>query len=148
MRIKPILLALLIIAGTTATSCVVDRAVAVVPSKALGADGTRDSVVAVVTRIAQRHGAKEFMPDQAEEHWVRCFMVKGAIMLCGKQNKGETQLHMYTRPGARVWLDSLNHEVLDSLRSGFGKTSVRECGWRLSGKPEGSGCRVANPVGG
>ena len=148
MRIKPLLLALLIVSGTTATSCIVDRAVAVVPSEAIGADGTRDSVVAVVTRVAQHYGADEIKPDyEPEEHWVRCFFVR-SVLLCAKPNKGETQLHMYGRPVSRPWLDSLHHELLDSLRKGFGQTAVRECGWRLSAKPEGSGCRVANPVGG
>lgn len=149
MRLKtPILLAIAVL-GTTATTCMVQGAVAVAPSGVLGPDGTRDSVVAVVTRIVRRHGAKELEPGfQPEEHWVKCFEV-GTLFLCGKEYKGETQLRMYEpRPGHfSPSADSVHGELLDSLRKAFGQTAVRECPWELSGRPEGSGCRVDRPAG-
>jgi len=144
MRARVLLLISLAVAGTTATTCTARSAIAVVPTASLGVDGTRDSVLAVVARLAHRYGAQEQKPDlQAEEHWIQCFS-RETLMMCGKVYRGETQLRIYQARATRLtrWADSMNHELLDSLRRSFGVVQVRQCDWRLSGDAEGSGCRI------
>jgi hypothetical protein len=114
--------------GTTATTCMARRALAIAPDPVLGSQGTRDSALAVMTRLARRHDAEDLEPEfQRDEHWIRCF-ARGTLVLCAKECKEETQLRVYQARTTRFtpWADSMYREMLDSLRRSFGEARVRE----------------------
>lgn len=121
-------------------------AIAVTPAPSADPNATGQRVLALVTRIAQRHALEPF--EWKEVAFERCFSKRGFYM-CGKQYQSETHLRLWQVKtfGFSPPADSLRRELLDSLRSTFGAQQVRECKWRTAPDPRQSGCTVVVPSG-
>ena len=128
--------------GDTATSCLASAAIAVMPASTVSTDSAAPTAFALAARVAARRGLTPFRaPDQDEEAWNACF-TRETFFLCGKMYGREIQFEMYQArtPRFTPWADSVRVELLDSLRTRFGAPGVRECEWRISHAPPGSGC--------
>ena len=126
-----------------ATSCIVERGIAVTPAESTPIDSTLQQAVALIRRIGERNGLNPYTdPYQSQEHFALC-MAHETYFLCLKSRHAEVQFRIYqsmARFTARA--DSLNRELVDSLRVAFGPAHVRDCDWRLERPPQESGCRT------
>lgn len=120
---------------------------AVSPRPQAAPDSEIDGAFRIVERIAARHGFSTTEPTDGEQKWRSCVGVKGT-RICGKVVGNEAQFMMSQWGGAPrgfgAVTDSLRQEILDSLRTNFGREAVRECRWRASTiNPSLDGCPVA-----
>jgi hypothetical protein len=125
-----------------ATSCIVTRGIAVTPAESMPVDSALTQTVELTRRLGGFRGLHPYTdPYQSQNHFALC-MAHDTYFLCVKPKDGEVQFRIYqSTPRFAPWADSLNHELMDSLRTMFGAAQVRDCGWRLERAPRESGCR-------
>ena len=104
-------------------------AIQVSPQLTKPSDSTALSALAVVGRIATRHGLVPSTSGRTNDQgWNACF-ARETLFLCGKLRAGEAQFQMRQWHSLSADAMSLKAELLDSLRAQFGDTHVRECKW-------------------
>jgi hypothetical protein len=116
-------------------------AIAFVPRPDASVDTTRDAAFALVSRVAQRRGLEQIPARNINSGlgWAYC-LIRGSLILCGKVHAEEVQFLMYQRGYLTAASDSVRREILDSLRSQFGSSQVRECSWQNAPPGQSSGC--------
>ena len=130
-----------------AVACVVtiacDRiqfaAVQVAPQPAAINDSTGEPAFAAVRRIATRHGLVLLAAPTDPEGWKEC-LARDTLFVCGKLVGGEQQFQVRQWQSLSKDALTIKREILDSLRTEFGATSVRECKWRVQRPFASSGC--------
>jgi hypothetical protein len=141
--VKPLVAPALVIL-TAATTCADDAAIAVAPGPAANVESASDRAFAATGAVAGRHRLEPFVAsNQAEERWRQCF-IRETFILCGKVNAPEVQFYMYQSRTTRFtpWADSVRREMLDTLRTEFGESRVRECEWERWPEERRSGCLI------
>lgn len=113
-------------------------AIAIAPRPEVAVDSARQSALAVVSRVTARHGLEPFVHPQ-DTLWDQCFG-KSSVILCAKMRDREIQFRLWQLYGFSPVADSVRRELLSTLRSQFGETSVRECEWQMARDPRLSGC--------
>lgn len=107
--------------------------IAVTPtSRAISAE-TRDTAVAVASRVALQVGLEHWSLDSSEaaDFGSDCYR-RNTLLVCTQPTSRSVEVHMREFPSAH-WsplADSLRHALLDSLRSRLSGVSVRFCNWR------------------
>ena len=119
-------------------------AIQVAPQSTQG-DSAARAALALVARIAERHGLAVYPTLDAKGHnpqgWAECF-AKPYLFLCAKLRGREAQLELveHKTAGFTTAGNSLRRELMDSLRAHFGPQRVRECKWRAASDPTQAGC--------
>lgn len=125
-----------------ATSCLVMRGIAVTPAESMPVDSALTRTIELTRRLGESRGLHPYTdPYQSQEHFALC-MAHDIYFLCVKSKDGEMQFRI-RQSGTHftAGADSLNRELVDSLRVAFGAAHVRDCDWRLEAPPRESGCR-------
>jgi hypothetical protein len=103
---------------------------ALVPPPAAQQHASSDSGLALVARIAARHGLQPVVP-QANEflRWTQCFHRRG-IWVCAKAAGSGMEVQLGQRGASRKFgpaAERLRLEVEDSLSARFGRSAIQEC---------------------
>ena len=127
--------------GMAACDTVGSAAIALAPRPDAGADTTRAAALALVSRVAQRRGLEPIPPRNLNTGlgFAYCLTRRG-LFLCGKVHAEEAQFLMYQLGYLTAASDSVRREILDSLRSQFGASRVRECRWENAPPGQSAGC--------
>ena len=112
---------------------------ALVPPPTPQEQPSSDSGLALVGRIAARHGLQPVVP-QANEflRWTHCFHRRG-IWLCAKAAGSGMEVQLGQRGGSRKFgppAERLRVEVEDSLAARFGRSAIQECDVKAQPDPD------------
>jgi hypothetical protein len=119
------------------------RGIAVTLAESMSVDSALTQTVALTRRLGGSRGLHPYTdPYQSQNRFALC-MAHDTYFLCVKSKDGEVQFRIYqSMAHFTAQADSLNRELVDSLRMAFGATHVRDCDWRLERPPKESGCRA------
>lgn len=127
---------------TAATACDPSqiRAIQVAPRTAQAPDSDAAGALALVERIATRHGLTVVRLARRDDYgWSSCF-ARSALVVCGKVRAAEAQVQIREAPRLSPAGLRLRSEMLDSLRARFDASRVRECRWTDKRDLRDSGC--------
>jgi hypothetical protein len=137
-----VILLIALVAACSATSCVIQRAIAVAPNARDSATAP-EAAFAIEEAVSRQFGLAPYAyPDRSTLGFTACFghdPISPRLVLCGKTTGREAQFLLTQGMRARH-ADSVRLALLDSLRSRFGADAVRECNWHFADDPTQSGC--------
>ena len=105
---------------------------AVAPRSAVATDSAGHAALAIIARVAGRHGLRATAPTDAtgrnDNGWDVCF-TEATLFVCAKRTGPEVQFQtrQALRPRFTLWADTLRRALIDTLRAEFGARQVRAC---------------------
>jgi hypothetical protein len=127
-----------IVSTLVLTSCLAGQTIVVAPRPVVRSDKAAraafaTSAMALLEQIARADSLEPVVPQDQLSEWTTCFQHREpGFRVCGRMEDSVMRIQFAQKGRFYGQGDAVRREVIESLRSAFGKNRVRECtfNWR------------------